>query len=199
MININEIIIVEGKYDKIKLKQFINATIIETNGFRIFNDKNKQNMIRKMGIKNGVIVLTDSDSAGFVIRNFLKSILPSDKIKHAYIPEILGKEKRKETTSKEGLLGVEGIEDKIIKNALEKLQLTEQTVNNGSKITKADFFVDGFSGGENSSKKREILLKKLNLPKYITSNALIEYINTVFDICEYKKMVLEVNEIIDKM
>ena len=193
MINVHEIIIVEGKYDKNKLKQFITGTIIETGGFRIFNDKAKQSMIRKLGQKNGVIVLTDSDSAGFVIRNFLKSILPSEKIKHAYIPEILGKEKRKEKASKEGLLGVEGVEVEIIKKALDMLITENKSSCNSLKVTKSVFFADGFTGRENSSIKRNALIEKLKLPKYITTNALLEYINIVLDFETYKLYLDEIN------
>lgn len=188
MIKINEIIIVEGKYDKIKLSRFIKGIIIETNGFRIFNDKNKQQMIRNLAKKRGIIVLTDSDSGGFVIRNFLKSILPNCEIKQAYIPEILGKEKRKESVSKQGLLGVEGIEDEIIKKALSK-HTTEVHDKNEKVVTKVDFFVDGLSGGENSQKRRDFLINYLKLPKYITTNALLDYVNVVMSFDEYKSLI----------
>lgn len=190
MLKIEEIIIVEGKYDRNKLKQFVDATIFETNGFRIFKDKKKQEMIRNLGRKNGVIILTDSDSAGFVIRNFLKSILPADKIKNAYIPEILGKEKRKDEYSKEGLLGVEGVEVEIIKNALNKLDLVENTDNNAKKITKTDFFIDGISG-EGSSVLRLKLIEKLGIPKYITPKALLEYLNASVGFEGYKQLLQE--------
>ncbi|MFI3226407.1 MAG: DUF4093 domain-containing protein [Clostridia bacterium] len=192
MLKIKEIIIVEGKYDKNKLKQFIDGVIIETNGFRIFKDKAKQKMIRDLGQKNGVIVLTDSDSAGFVIRNFLKSILPQDKIKNVYIPEILGKEKRKESASKEGLLGVEGMEVEILKKALNQMVYSENTSLNSKKITKADLFVDGLSG-DGSSIKRGNLIEKLGLPKYITPKALLEYLNLTMDFNSYKVLISQIN------
>lgn len=191
MLKISEIIIVEGKYDKNKLKQFIDGVIIETNGFRIFNDKPKQKMIRELGTKNSVIVLTDSDSAGFVIRNFLKSILPVEKIKNAYIPEILGKEKRKDNASKEGLLGVEGMEEEVIKTALKYLISYENMGLNEKKITKTDFFIDGLSGS-GSTEIRLKLIQKLGLPKYITSKALLEFLNSTMDFATYKSLVNEI-------
>lgn len=192
MLKVKEIIIVEGKYDKNKLKQFIDGVIIETNGFRIFQDKAKQKMIRDLGQKNGVIVLTDSDSAGFMIRNFLKSILPKDKIKNAYIPEILGKEKRKKNASKEGLLGVEGMEVEILEKALNKLVSCEELDLNVKKVTKADLFVDGLSG-DGSSIKRAKLIEILGLPKYITPKALLEYINLTVDFDGYRALLERIN------
>lgn len=193
MLKINEIIIVEGKYDKNKLKQFIDGVIIETNGFRIFRDKQKQKMIRDLGMKNGVIILTDSDSAGFVIRNFLQSILPKEKIKNVYIPEILGKEKRKNLPSKENLLGVEGMEVKILENVLNSLNNTDKTQENIRKVLKSDFFQDGLTG-DGSSKKREKLIAKLGVPKHITVKALLEYINATMNYDEYKTIICEITE-----
>ncbi|MFI3114995.1 MAG: DUF4093 domain-containing protein [Clostridia bacterium] len=193
MLKINEIIIVEGKYDKNKLKQFIDGVIIETNGFRIFRDKQKQKMIRDLGMKNGVIILTDSDSAGFVIRNFLQSILPKEKIKNVYIPEILGKEKRKNLPSKENLLGVEGMEVKILENILNSLNNTDKMQENIRKVLKSDFFQDGLTG-DGSSKKREKLIAKLGVPKHITVKALLEYINATMNYDEYKTIICEITE-----
>ena len=195
MIKIDEIIIVEGKYDKIKLKNFIDGVIIETNGFRIFKDKKKQQMIKELSKTKDILVVTDSDSAGFMIRNFLKSIIPTEKIKNVYMPEILGKEKRKTQQSKEGLLGVEGISDDIIIKCLEKY-LTVKEPDNLPKITKAILFADGFSGFNNSKTKREILLKKLDLPKYLSVNSMIDILNTLINFDEYKELIAEVdNEI----
>lgn len=193
MLKINEIIIVEGKYDKIKLKNFINGTIIETNGFRIYKDKKKQEMIKDLAKKNNIIILTDSDSAGFMIRNFLKSFIEPKKIRNVYLPQILGKEKRKNQASKEGFLGVEGVSDEIILEILKKhLTVSEKT----EKITKIELFKDGFSGQDNSKLKREILLKKLNLPNYLSINAMIEVLNSLISFEEYKKIVNEIeNEI----
>lgn len=191
MINISEIIIVEGKHDKVKLANFIDGTIIETGGFRIFKDKQKQKMIRDLGNKNGVIILTDSDSAGFVIRNFLKGIMPENKIKNAYIPEVLGKEKRKDTMSKEGLIGVEGMSEKIILDALAE-NISEKKRENF--LTKLDFFEDGLSGGKDSEALRTCLLERLNLPKYLSANALLEYINCSLDYETYKSHVFEIKK-----
>ena len=192
MIKIDEIIIVEGKYDKIKLKNFIDGVIIETNGFRIFKDKKKQQMIKELSKTKDILVVTDSDSAGFMIRNFLKSIIPTEKIKNVYMPEILGKEKRKTQQSKEGLLGVEGISDDIIIKCLEKY-LTVKEPDNLPKITKAILFADGFSGFDNSKTKREILLKKLDLPKYLSVNSMIDILNTLINFDEYKELISEVD------
>lgn len=192
MIKIKEIIIVEGKHDKIKLKQFLDANIIETNGFRIFSDKNKQKMIVNLAKKQGIIILTDSDSAGFVIRSFLKSILPKDVvIKNAYIPQILGKEKRKSQASKEGFLGVEGLVEDEIKKALENVMtLSDKKVE---IITKSDFFIAGLTGNENSSQKREKLLKKLDLPLCMSTNALLEYVNIALSIEEFANLLQEID------
>lgn len=190
MIKVKEILIVEGKHDRVKLASFTEATIIETNGFRIFNDKNKQKMIIKLASKVGVIIITDSDSAGFVIRSFLKSILPKDVIiKNAYIPQIKGKEKRKDSVSKEGLLGVEGLSEEVIKKALADLITVDN--QSGTKITKVDFFRDGLTGGENSAQKRGQLIDKLKLPSYITTNALLEYINIAVGQEKYQELINE--------
>ena len=129
MLKIKEAIIVEGRYDKIKLSQLVDTPIIETNGFRIFSDKEKQSLIRQIADVRGILVLTDSDSAGFLIRNFLKGAVDKSKIKHCYIPQIEGKEKRKSQKSKEGLLGVEGVTDEIIISAIRKSGATILGVN----------------------------------------------------------------------
>lgn len=182
MIKIKEAVVVEGKYDKIKLSNIIDGLIITTNGFGIFNDKEKQYLIRRIAESRGIVVLTDSDSAGFVIRNFLKGAVPKDKIKHAYIPDIFGKEKRKDKPSKEGKLGVEGVPEAVILKALESCgaicESTEPSKNNsGGEITKTDFFIYGLTGGENSSKRREVLKKALNLPENMTSNSILQIVN----------------------
>lgn len=200
MIKVKEAIIVEGKYDKIKLSSFIDATIITTNGFRIFKDKSQVSMIRKLAQKDGILILTDSDSAGFIIRNYIKNIVPNDKIKQAYVPDIFGKEKRKEKSSKEGKLGVEGIDETIILDAIIVSGATIEG-NNGSeiqkksekiienKITKLDFFEDGLSGSENSKEKRLIFTKYLNLPEYISTNALLDVTNRLLSYEEYKSLI----------
>lgn len=192
MLKLKEVVIVEGKYDKIKLSQILDALIIDVGGFNIFKNKEKVQMIKKLADKNGVLILTDSDHAGFMIRNYLNGIIPQDKIKHAYIPDIIGKEKRKKTYSKERKLGVEGVDDKIILNAINKVSLKEEEkTNNIKEITKMDFYEDGLSGRDNSSDKRKKLLKKLNLPENLSQNALIKVLNKTISYDEYKRVIEE--------
>lgn len=185
MIKLNEAVIVEGRYDKILLRGFIDAPIIETGGFRVFKDKEKQKLIRKLSETRGIIIMTDSDSAGFVIRNFLSGIVPAGKIKHCYIPQIRGKEKRKAEVSKEGYLGVEGLDEKTIIEALERSGVnicSKSAETKFEEITKADFYELGLSGKENSAKLREKLLKKLGMPTYLSANAFLAVLN-----CFYSK------------
>ncbi len=192
MLKLKEVVIVEGKYDKIKLSQILDALIIDVGGFNIFKNKEKIQMIKKLADKNGVLILTDSDHAGFMIRNYLNGIIPQGKIKHAYIPDIIGKEKRKKTYSKERKLGVEGVDDKIILDAINKVSLKkEEKTNNIKEITKMDFYEDGLSGRDNSSDKRKKLLKKLNLPENLSQNALIKVLNKTISYDEYKRVVEE--------
>ncbi len=191
MIKINEAVIVEGKYDKIKLSNILDTVIIETDGFAIFKDKEKQKLIRFLAEKRGVIIMTDSDSAGFKIRSFLKGIINSDNIKNVYIPDIYGKEKRKTEASKEGKLGVEGVSVKVIMDALEKAGVLylENNKKEGREITHTDFFEDGISGGENSSAIRKALAKSLGLPEKISSSSLLKIINSYMTYDEYKNIV----------
>lgn len=185
MIKLNEAVIVEGRYDKILLRGFIDAPIIETGGFRVFKDKEKQKLIRKLSETRGIIIMTDSDSAGFVIRNFLSGIVPAGKIKHCYIPQIRGKEKRKAEVSKEGYLGVEGLDEKTIIEALERSGVnicSKSAETKFEEITKTDFYELGLSGKENSAKLREKLLKKLGMPTYLSANAFLAVLN-----CFYSK------------
>ena len=192
MLKLKEVVIVEGKYDKIKLSQILDALIIDVGGFNIFKNKEKIQMIKKLADKNGVLILTDSDHAGFMIRNYLNGIIPQGKIKHAYIPDIIGKEKRKKTYSKERKLGVEGVDDKIILDAINKVSLKEEEkTNNIKEITKMDFYEDELSGRDNSSDKRKKLLKKLNLPENLSQNALIKVLNKTISYDEYKRVVEE--------
>ncbi len=180
MIKVKEAIIVEGKHDKIKLANFIDGLIITTDGFGIFKNKEKQLLIRHLAQTRGILILTDSDGAGFVIRNFLKGSVPPDKIKNAYIPDIFGKEKRKAQPSKEGKLGVEGISEEIlcraIANSGAECELNE-SVKSQKEITKTDLFEYGLTGTPNSSKNRDILKKALHLPENLTSNALLDILN----------------------
>lgn len=194
MIKIDRVVIVEGRYDKIKLNSILDAVIIETDGFGIFNNKEKQKLIRKLAGTKGLLILTDSDSAGFKIRSFIKGIVPEEQIKHAYIPDILGKEKRKAEPSKEGKLGVEGVKVQVIMQALEKAGvLCEETKETSRReITKLDLYEDGFSGKQNSDALRKKLLKHLDLPERLTSNALVQILNTFLTYEEYKKAVEEI-------
>lgn len=196
MIKIDRVVIVEGKYDKIKLSSILDAVIIETDGFGIFNNKEKQALIRKLAETKGILILTDSDSAGFVIRSFIKGIVPAEQIKHAYIPDIFGKEKRKTEYSKEGKLGVEGIKPEIIIDALEKAGVfCEETCDREKReITKLDLFEDGLSGRADSSQMRKKLLKHLGLPERITANALVQILNTFLSFEDYKKAIEEIKQ-----
>ncbi len=191
MLTIREAIIVEGRYDKIKLGGLVNAPIIETGGFRVFTDREKQNLIRQIAAKRGILILTDSDGAGFVIRNFLKGVVPSNQIKHCYIPQIAGKERRKAQAGKEGLLGVEGVTDEVILSAIRKSGATiegEEGCRRG-EITKADLCMLGLTGGENSAKKRQALLKQLGLPSYLSTNAMLTALNCLCSLEELYELL----------
>lgn len=192
MISVKEAIIVEGRYDRIKLKTVVDTPIIETGGFRIFKDKEKQKLIRKIAESRGLLILTDSDSGGFVIRNFLKGIVPENAIKHAYIPQLKGKEKRKAEASKEGLLGVEGVSEEIILKAIKQSGATVLNENNEvkeSEIEKIHLYALGLTGRENSAVLREKLLKKLELPTYLTTNAMLSALNCLYSLEELKEIV----------
>ena len=195
MLTVKEAIIVEGRYDKIKLSGIVNAAIIETNGFRVFSDREKQSLIRQIADVRGILILTDSDSAGFVIRNFIKGTVPADKIKHCYIPQIEGKEKRKAQKSREGILGVEGVTDEIIIDAIRKSGATilGEDYSPSKEITKADLCALGLAGGENAAKNRQALLKKLNLPTYLSSNAMLAALNCLYSFEELKPLVSDLS------
>lgn len=191
MLKLKEAVVVEGRYDKIKIKSLVDAPVIETNGFRVFSDKEKQNLIRKIADVRGILVLTDSDGAGFVIRNFLRGVVDKSKIKHCYIPQIEGKEKRKSQKGKEGLLGVEGISDEIIINAIKASGATIIGSDGGKKsddITKPDLFYLGLTGAENADKNRKKLLNHLNLPSYLSTNAMLTALNCLYSLEELKKI-----------
>lgn len=197
MIKIDKVIIVEGRYDKIKLSSMIDGIIIETEGFGIFKDRDKQKLIRKLAETKGIAILTDSDSAGFVIRNFITSFVPKEYITNVYIPDIYGKEKRKDSPSKEGKLGVEGISAEILKEAFKKagIGVSQSETNERKKITLNDFFDDGLTGDTQSKRKRTDLLKKLDLPERMSTKAMLDILNTFITYDEYKKLV-ESEEII---
>lgn len=183
MIKVSEVIVVEGRYDKNTLSQIVDATIIETGGFSIFSDCEKLQLLKKIAEKRGLIVMTDSDSAGFVIRNYLKGAIDPKLIKHAYIPDIEGKERRKSAPSKEGKLGVEGMSRQIILNALARTGATmgdDVPKKTGEPISKADMFALGLSGTKGSRERRIKLTKKLGLPQKISPNALIDVLNALY-------------------
>lgn len=185
MYSIKEAIIVEGTYDQIKLSGFIDGIIIKTNGFSIFNDKKKLETIRTLAEKTGIVILTDSDTAGFKIRNYIKQSIPEEMVKHAYVPDIRGKEKRKNRASKEGLLGVEGINESVIIKALKdsgcEINGISEQKEKSREITKTDLYLLGLSGGEDSSKKRIQLCSELGIPAKISSNMLTAVLNRLFD------------------
>ena len=184
MRKIKEIVIVEGRYDKNTVSQAVDATIIETAGFGIFSDKEKIALLRKLAKKRGLIILTDSDKAGFFIRGRLRGMIDGIDVKHAYIPDIQGKEKRKSTTSKEQKLGVEGMSTDVIIKALELSGATfdiesDETLCN-EKITKTDLYSIGLSGGTDSAQKRHDLKKRLDLPERLSANALLDILNALY-------------------
>ncbi len=186
MIKLKQAVIVEGKYDKIRLANIIDATIITTEGFRIFKDKEKRELIRILGIKNGLIVMTDSDRAGQLIRNHIKNIVPDAKVVNIYLPPIKGKEKRKSSPSAEGVLGVEGTDDGIILSALEKAGVTGQEISKtGPAVTKTHLFNLGLSGGEGSAERRADLCAFLGLPDFLSANSLLEVINSLYGYDEF--------------
>ncbi len=191
MIKIEQAIIVEGKYDKIKLSSIVNAVIIVTNGFGIFKDEEKLELIRYYARKTGIIILTDSDSAGFQIRNHIKGAVKNGKIYNVYIPDIMGKEKRKVKPSAEGKLGVEGVEKKIILKAFENAGITasESSDNSIPEITKTDLYMLGLSGGNNSSILRKKLLAYLKLPSLLSANSMLEVLNTMMSYDELKEIM----------
>lgn len=196
MIKINEVVVVEGKYDKIKLENILDTLIIQTNGFSIRKDREKLKFIKKMADERGVLVLTDSDHAGFMIRSYLSGAVAKEKIKHAYIPDVFGKEKRKDKPSKEGKIGVEGIDSKVILCALEKAGVfCSEAVEEGPRITNADLFNDGFSGGLNSKARKKELLKELDLPEFLSTNSLLQILNSTTTYDEYKKIVEKIKAI----
>lgn len=187
-----ETIIVEGRYDVNTLSQCVDAHIIETSGFGIFNNKEKRRLIERLAEKNGIIVLTDSDGAGLVIRNHIASFARG-RVKHAYIPEIEGKERRKSSASKAGFLGVEGMPPDVIINALRRAgaTFTDEPERHSAGITKQDMYAMGLSGGEKSAEKREAIAKKLDLPKDMSANAFLAAVNMIFTREEFEKAANE--------
>ena len=201
-IRLKETVIVEGRYDRIRLSELIESPMIETGGFRVFKDKEKQELIRAVAKRRGILVMTDVDSAGFVIRNFLRGIVPQEQILHAYIPTIKGKEKRKQEASKEGILGVEGISRDALIESISNSGAHIVSVGEGlappdytdteakivqSEITKIDFFDYGLTGCANAAQHREEVLSSLGLPTYLTTNAMISALNCLFTKDEFEE------------
>ncbi len=190
-IRVKEAIIVEGRYDKNTLSQIFDAVIIETSGFGIFSDSEKLELIKRLAEKRGVVILTDGDGAGFLIRNYLKGTISGENVKHAYIPDINGKERRKSAASKEGKLGVEGMKAEVLKEALRRSGASmdeSQSSESERELTKADLYALGLSGTANSSEKRRALVKKLGLPERISVNAMLDVLNALYSYDEIKTL-----------
>ena len=190
MHKIREVIIVEGRYDKNTLSQLVDAVILETSGFGIFNDRQKQKLLRTLAESRGLIVLTDSDGAGFVIRNFIKGCVDPKLVKHAYIPDVYGKERRKSAPSKEGKLGVEGMRPDVLLEALRRAGATfdGESAEQRDQITKADLYARGLSGGVGSAEKRKQLMQTLDLPQYLSSTALLDVLNALMSREEFYRL-----------
>lgn len=188
MIKIREAIIVEGRYDANIVRQLVDTVVLETGGFRIFNDKDRINMFRRIAETRGILILTDSDGAGLVIRNYLQGVICKGTVKHAYIPEIMGKERRKRQPSKEGTLGVEGMKPNVVLQALQRAGATlaeppeiKSSFSRSSALSKSDLYSFGLSGGEGSQERRKKLLARLDLPHNLSANALLNFLNAVSD------------------
>lgn len=194
MLKVEQAIVVEGKYDKIKLESIIDATIVVTNGYGIFKDREKLELIRFYARKKGIIILTDSDGAGFKIRGFLKGSVPEGSIKNVYIPDIFGKEKRKVKPSAEGKLGVEGIKKELIVEAFRKVGINFVSEEGAEKternpVTRTDIYEAGLTGTPDSSEKRKKLLKKLGLPERLSTSGMLEVLNTMMSAEEFYEMM----------
>ncbi len=195
MVKIRQAIVVEGKYDQNTLSQLVDTTIFQTRGFGVMHDKALLELLRKAAKTTGLIIFTDSDGAGFVIRNFIKSCIDPALVKHAYIPDIKGKERRKRKGSKEGKLGVEGMRPELLLDALIKCGATIDDLppqRREQRISKADMFAKGLSGGQDSAARRKALLKRLELPEHMTAPCLLDYLNVMMTRDEF--MALELDE-----
>ena len=195
MVKIRQAIVVEGKYDQNTLSQLVDATIFQTHGFGVMHDKALLSLLRRAAQTTGLIIFTDSDGAGFVIRNFIKSCIDPALVKHAYIPDIKGKERRKRNGSKEGKLGVEGMRPELLLDALVKCGATIDDLpaqRREQRISKADMFAKGLSGGQDSAARRKALLKRLELPEHMTAPCLLDYLNVMMTRDEF--MALELDE-----
>ncbi len=195
MIKVNQAVIVEGKYDKIKLSSVIDGVIIVTNGFGIFKDKEKLELIRYYAEKTGIIILTDSDNAGRKIRGYIKGAIKNGNITNVHIPDIFGKEKRKTKPSAEGKLGVEGVDVKVLKEAFAKAGISSDERTTPKDITKLTMFELGLSGGNDSSNLRKKLQSRLGLPSMLSTGALLEVLNTMMTAAELKEHMAALKEI----
>ena len=192
MISVKEVIVVEGRYDRNTLSQVFDAVIVETSGFGVFNDREKLALLRRLAEARGLVVLTDSDGAGFVIRNFLKGAIDPALVKQAYIPDIAGRERRKRAPSKEGKLGVEGMKPEVLIEALRRAGATlggEEPARRAGGITKATLYELGLSGGPGSAEKRRALLKELDLPEKLSANALLDVLNALYTEAELREII----------
>lgn len=193
-LKIRQAVIVEGKYDKIRLEPIIDALILPTDGFKIFKDIEMKNFIRNLASQRGIVILTDSDVAGFKIRSYLAGMIPREQITNVYIPDIMGKEKRKRAPSAEGKLGVEGIETEVLRRAFELAGITSSTSERVSDpITRLDLYEDGIIGGQNSRAMRLALYEKLSLPSRINLTAALPLINVLLTRAEYKAWITSIS------
>jgi Small primase-like proteins (Toprim domain) len=194
MLKIKEAIVVEGRYDKNTLSQLVDTLIVDIGGFAVFKSSERVALLRRLAAACGLVIFTDGDGAGFVIRNYLKGALPKEGVKHAYIPDIAGKERRKRKGSSEGKLGVEGMSPEIIYDSLRRAGVTvldEEASQRAEKpfITKGNLYEDGLTGGAGSAQLRKILLRQLELPEHLSTNALVEVLNTFYTVEEYHEAV----------
>ena len=195
MIRVKEAVIVEGKYDKIRLSSVIDGLILETNGFRIFKDRSRMELLRRLAAERGLLILTDSDSAGFVIRNYLSGCIPPEQLRHAYIPDLYGKEKRKSRPSKEGKLGVEGVSAETIEAALRRAGIGEEIPAGPARepVTKTDLYLAGLSGAPQSAARRAELLRRLGLPEHLSANSLPGVLSALMSREEFLSLAAELS------
>ena len=194
MMRIKEAIVVEGRYDKNTLSQVVDAVILETSGFSVFKDSETLTLLRRLAQKQGLIVLTDSDGAGFVIRNYIKGTIPAEQVKHAYIPDIYGKERRKRAPGKEGKLGVEGMSPDILLQALLRAGATVEGEENPAprgELTSADLFALGLTGQADSARRRADLLRRLELPEHLSAKALLTVLNALYSPSELNDILAQ--------
>jgi ribonuclease M5 len=196
MLKIKEAIVVEGRYDKNTLSQLVDTVILETSGFGVFKDGERLALLRRLAAARGLIVLTDSDGAGFVIRSYLKGAIPPEQVKHAYIPDVYGKERRKRIPGKEGKLGVEGMRPQVLENALRRAGATildgeEKAAGERRPITKGDLYAAGLSGAPAAAARRSALLRALDLPGHMSANALLAVLNALYTPEELQEALLK--------